>query len=677
MENMPGEPAQFQYHVLLIGIDAYDGAGASLNGCVNDIDRIQQSLIERVGIGKDRITRLAAPLDDHTTGIPEQLPTLANLRAALEELTTDKVRPDDRVFIYYSGHGTQVPVKVEGSNDAPAVREAIVPTDRVNLGGRNRLLFDWEVNALLARIAARTNSVSVVLDCCCSAGATRGDLDSSGSRARFLPLAETYLLRSDEEPPSPTSLRGLADSIPASVSLCQVVAACRDDEKARESEGENGFAQGELTRAILDQLKELPNDVALQDLRWGRIWRAVVAQVAERNPAQHPWLSGGFARRVFGGPPEDGDTGYGVVRKGDSYALQVGTLSGVTEGAEVAVYGNGPAVFPKLGSDEDRAAQAGRLLRVTHAGPSSAEAAAIQEPFDLPPGARARLVNAAPAARLRVALVPHDASIASALSTSPFLVVAEAGMKGDVALEKRSDGAWAVTDDVFGTGEKPGEPTLAIIAPDRLNLATEVLEHYYWYSLPLRLAGNCLDLPKALRVKLLDCNQLPPLSPEDAQNPDKLPQEMPREVAAGDLAPYQLKAGDETSGGDRICMLVENTSDVNLDVTLIACATSGQVAVVAQARIPAHKKHGFWAGDNLGHPFRIWLRHGTDVGIDRIVAIGTTNAEASLWDVETKVTFAEILNPARGERELLEDREAPTAQTEQWTSTVTTYRAQR
>ena len=39
---MAGRP-----HVLLVGIDAYDGGG-SLTGCVNDIDAIQRLLIDRV-----------------------------------------------------------------------------------------------------------------------------------------------------------------------------------------------------------------------------------------------------------------------------------------------------------------------------------------------------------------------------------------------------------------------------------------------------------------------------------------------------------------------------------------------------------------------------------------------------------------------------------------------------
>ena len=49
-----------RHHVLLIGIDAYDGGGM-LTGCVNDIDAVQRLLLDRVGVPPAHIRRLAAP----------------------------------------------------------------------------------------------------------------------------------------------------------------------------------------------------------------------------------------------------------------------------------------------------------------------------------------------------------------------------------------------------------------------------------------------------------------------------------------------------------------------------------------------------------------------------------------------------------------------------------------
>src|SRR5438132_5934776 len=97
-------------HVLLIGIDAYPRK--ALRGCVNDIDAMERVLIGWMGVPADDITRLASPRIGtlHRTTLPEAPATLANIRAALSRLSSAEVKPADRVFIYYSGHGARVPV---------------------------------------------------------------------------------------------------------------------------------------------------------------------------------------------------------------------------------------------------------------------------------------------------------------------------------------------------------------------------------------------------------------------------------------------------------------------------------------------------------------------------------------------------------------------------------------
>ena len=181
-----------RHHVLLIGIDAYDGGGM-LTGCVNDIDAVQRFLVDRVGVPRAHIRRLAAPRTGapHETDVPEELPLLDTMRAALERLGTDEVGPEDRVFIYYSGHGTQCIVSDGGRRRF--AREALLPKDKKR-GLEYRLLFDWELNTLIARIAARTSAVTVVLDCCNSGGATRGfDAAETKGQDRFWPTPEITL----------------------------------------------------------------------------------------------------------------------------------------------------------------------------------------------------------------------------------------------------------------------------------------------------------------------------------------------------------------------------------------------------------------------------------------------------------------------------------------------------
>jgi hypothetical protein len=275
-----------QHHVLLIGIDAYDGGGM-LTGCVNDIDAIQRVLLQRVRITPDRIARLVAPRSDqlHDTSLPARVPTLANIRGELERLGGDEVADGDRVFIYYSGHGTQC--IVEDGNQRYA-REALLPKDKL-VGPTRQFLFDWELNAALAKIAARTPRVTVVLDCCSSGGATRA-IATPGACDRFFATPEPVR---DVEP---VGVAGVVAAI-GDVDRCQVVAACRADQRARESVGSDGRCGGELTRALVAQLEASAD---LEALSWGQIWHGLDAAVRAANPRQSPWLCGRFGRRVFG-----------------------------------------------------------------------------------------------------------------------------------------------------------------------------------------------------------------------------------------------------------------------------------------------------------------------------------------------------------------------------------------
>src|SRR5215216_683521 len=157
------------YHVLLIGIDAYPQGYNSLTGCVNDIDAIEQVLLIPPGIGippeQIHVTRLAAanPHNPSKSQFQEQTlpPTKANLIQALKDLAGPVVKPKDRILIYYSGHGDE-----KTWSGSLVWHEALVPHD----GQRIEYLYDVEVNALINSISMRTSDLTIILDCCHSAG---------------------------------------------------------------------------------------------------------------------------------------------------------------------------------------------------------------------------------------------------------------------------------------------------------------------------------------------------------------------------------------------------------------------------------------------------------------------------------------------------------------------------
>src|SRR5262249_40027463 len=162
------------------------------------------------------------------------------------------------------------------------LREALVPTDDDDDdAGNRRLLFDWELNEILTRIALRTSSVSVVLDTCFSASITRDGLDDGPSTVRYSPTLKPLTIGAEREPAARGAARGLGNGPTGELSIFHVVASCRDDEPASER-GAEGRTMGVFSRALCAELAKWPPE-ELRELRWGAIWRPVFATVQRSN----------------------------------------------------------------------------------------------------------------------------------------------------------------------------------------------------------------------------------------------------------------------------------------------------------------------------------------------------------------------------------------------------------
>lgn len=622
-------------HVLLIGIDAYDGGGM-LTGCVNDIDAVQRVLVDRVGVDPQQIRRLVAARSDqpHDTSLPEQVATLANIRGELDRLASEDVDAGDRVFIYYSGHGTQC---VVDDGQRRFTREALLPKDKL-VGPTRQFLFDWELNAALARIAARTRSVTVVLDACSSGGATRA-IPPAGATERFFATTQPVMAT------PPMGASGIVAAA-AAVDQCQVVAACRADQRATEAAGADGTVHGELTRAFVAQLATVETQ-DLATLSWGRVWRALDVAVRTANPRQSPLLCGRYGRRIFGlGDDEDGDPGIPIVQVGDAFEVSAGTLHGVTKDAVIGVYGGSPPALPPVGSPEDRAALRGRV-KIDQADSTRATGTAV-EPFALPESARGRLVAAGSNVRLRVRA--SDAVATASIAASPLLQLV--GDAEDVTVV-HTDTAWALLDDLYADSAAP----FVAVPLDRADLLVAVLEQYSAYIAPVRLARSCSDLPGALVIAILDCSR-----------------DAPTGAAAQDP---QLPAVQQLPVDHRVCFTVLNTSDVALEVTLFDASSTGAVSSLGAAQIQPRATHALWAGGTLGAPFTLAIPDGMATAFDRLVAIGTTNTSAALDSLVRRTTFADLLARPRMRGGVRGDPPGPAPALDRWTATVTVCRISR
>lgn len=652
------------YHILLIGIDNY--ASRPLAGCVNDIDLIEGLLLDPPGIGvpaeRMRVTRLAARrqgLPDRSRFAAETLaPTHANILAAFDTLAGPTVTPEDRVLIYYSGHGGQQQWTTR------AWHESIVPVDEQHI-------FDDELNARLHAIAktagGKTVDLTVVLDCCHSSGATRDALqgiqDDSRAAVRSMPTASEMV-----EPPDLSQIRGFDAARDASGPRLRpidppylVVAACQADEVAGEKDLD-GLRQGNLTRALVRHLAGR-SAKRRSELRWGEIWPDLLDRLRTLGatppvtPPQNPWIIGRPERRVFGGKWEPRDLGYAVKRGADgSYQVHAGQLLGVTAGAELALYGPEPARFPPLGGDVDLAARIGRL-RVVKAERAQASAEAIEPPAALPEGVRARLVKAGEAGRLRVRLDPFEEGTAAALDASPLIeALREGSLDPEVTVAGSNTSGWAIKSEI--------EPFVAGVPAGRLDVLRAGLESYAAHNQALRLARELRDPDGAakLAIRLLQFERGDPLD---------------------DAAFAALPEAPKGPGGDYdlpdsfgFCVEVTNSHAQPLLVTLLNCTAGGKVEYLGAKQVRGQNRDCFWLADEIGSPFESWPSMGRLHATDRIMAVGTTRRDFSLKSLEVIDNVQDVIDRlVRGEttRDVRPQRQAA-ASVEVWTAAMTTVR---
>ena len=149
---------------LLIGISQYRNL-PRLPGAKNDIALVQRVLQSKLGFAPDDIRILV-----------DEDATRAGILRALQQLVQE-ARPQDLVYVHYSGHGSQA-IDINGDERDDRRDETLVPVDGRSPGVPD--ITDDELQMLLARL--KSEHAIIVLDACHSGTATRGFV-----RARAIP----------------------------------------------------------------------------------------------------------------------------------------------------------------------------------------------------------------------------------------------------------------------------------------------------------------------------------------------------------------------------------------------------------------------------------------------------------------------------------------------------------
>jgi len=278
-------------YALLVGIDNYhpnsDTHIPSLKGCVNDIKAVETYLRERL-----------VNYSDWQLRQPPNLPWIllnedATRQAIINGFQQHLCNADnnDIVLFYYSGHGAQEKAPAEFWELEPDhLNETLVCYDSRTDGSRD--LADKELAYLISQVAEKNPQVLVILDCCHSGAGTRDLSPEIGVRrspvdTRDRPLS-SFLFAKDE-----TALKELLTSpvnrekkttglvLPKGKHI--MFSACRDYERAKEYQVEEGLYRGAFSYFLLQALQRTNGNITYRDLA-RNINALVCGKVKEQSP---------------------------------------------------------------------------------------------------------------------------------------------------------------------------------------------------------------------------------------------------------------------------------------------------------------------------------------------------------------------------------------------------------
>ena len=236
---------------LLIGINRYASTTVpDLAGCENDVLALRTLLQEHFGVAAPTITVL---LNEAATREAIRQAFRTHLLAPLQAWASNRQPGEETseqpaILFYFSGHGSETLV----DDKAGGQDQTLVAHDSRTAGVFD--IRDRELRLWLADLSQYTTNVTVILDCCHSGSGTRLDKKQ---------ITDVRACPPDERPQPPlTTLlpvmrSALAPTPPVDHLNHVLLAACRNDEKAREVPFANQ-RHGVFTYWLLEFLRQQP-----------------------------------------------------------------------------------------------------------------------------------------------------------------------------------------------------------------------------------------------------------------------------------------------------------------------------------------------------------------------------------------------------------------------------------
>ena len=267
---------------LLIGVNEYRIAGASLRGCVNDVANIQKTLTKYYKFPAAAIKKLV-----------DAQATKKKIEAGIKALLKGS-KAGDVLYLHYSGHGANTPDLNGDEHDGRD--EILCPTD---LDWNDPLTDDWLRSTIDALLPAQVN-LTIVMDCCHSGSNTRALLPLDAPVInRFLPnpydLIEVESGRSirgtvkkarpTAKPKGKAKGRGSLDIAVADMPEL-LITGCRDYQTSADAFIEGSY-NGALTYHLVKAIIAHKGKLTYRDLH-----ELAGKMIAESNYDQVPQLEG-------------------------------------------------------------------------------------------------------------------------------------------------------------------------------------------------------------------------------------------------------------------------------------------------------------------------------------------------------------------------------------------------
>lgn len=273
--------------LLICSVSLFAGAAhASPRALLIGVADVPGNPLPGIDLDLDNMKKVAAIMGfkpDEIKVLSNQQATYANVKQALSTWARDGVGPEDRVLIYFSGHGTRVP-DPENAGDAD---DALVLHDvtRATVGGRATLknvLIGHEFGAELKAIPS--HDILVLVDACHSGSATR-NLSLGNERLGV----GSGVMKFFSYPGMPTETRATrALHMPTGTENYAALSAARDNEFAVGTEQGGLFTLG-VVGAIEDASREGKHPTVI-DLR--NAATTFIASHTDEQSRHHPVADG-------------------------------------------------------------------------------------------------------------------------------------------------------------------------------------------------------------------------------------------------------------------------------------------------------------------------------------------------------------------------------------------------